>query len=425
MSTPSIKPVGFAEGFLSFALRYAGRSLWRNKRRTVLTIGTVTLSVFVSIVATRYSTAVLKIWQDGAIDHGAGHAQYHAPGYFQNPDVISEQVTLPDANPVSEALAKDPAVDSYTRRLIFEGIISSGRKTVYFLGRAIDPETELRVSPGIFNPQGDEGRFITSEIPNGIAIGKGLADTLGLKLGDEATLMTHTLTGAVNGIDVKVIGIVNPPMPALSKRLVYMHLEQGQRSIKIPGRFSELVVRLKPGIDAEKWVAMARPPAEAAGINLRGWWQVDPMIREVERIWDSVVGVISVLLFISAGISVLNIVFMLVMERTTEIGTLMAIGARPRDIRLLFTLEAALIGVIGGAIGAVLGNLYVLGMDLIGVPFDSPFGGGKLMVHPKISLLVTGLVFVAAIVICYISALAPSRKAAHVEPVVAFRGQIT
>lgn len=416
-------------GFLSFAVRYAGRSLWRNKRRTILTIGTVALSVFVSIVATRYSNAVLKIWQDGAIDHGAGHAQYHAPDYYKNPDIISEKVTLPETNAVAEALAKDPSVAAFSRRLVFEGIISSGRKTVYFLGRAVDPEKELQVSPGIFVAKdkggGDEGSFVSGAVPNGIAIGRGLAETLGLKVGDEATLMTHTLTGAVNGIDVKVVGIVNPPMPALSKRLVYMHIDQGQRSIKIPGRLSELAVRLVPGTDAEKWVAASQAGAAAAGMDLRGWWQIDPMIREVERIWDSVVGVISVLLFISAGISVLNIVYMLVMERTTEIGTLMAIGARPRDIRRLFTLEAALIGLIGGAIGAFLGNLYVLGMDLIGVPFDSPFGGGKLTVHPTMSLVVTVFVFFGAIVICYVSALAPSRKAAHVEPVVAFRGQIT
>lgn len=412
-------------GFAAFACRYAGRSLWRNKRRTLLTIGTVALSVFVSIVANRYSTAVLKIWQDGSIDHGAGHAQLHAPEYFKNPDILSEAVTMAQDNPVSNALATDSAVAAVSRRLVFEGIISSGRKTIYFLGRAVDPATELRVAPGVFNAASDQGEFVSNAHPNGIVIGQGLAATLGVKIGDEVTLMMHTLNGAVNGIDMQIRGIVHPPLPELSKRLVYLNLEQGQRSLKISGRVSELAVRLKPGIDAEEWVARAATLAAAQHLDLRGWWQIDPMIRSVAGIWESVVGVISLLLFIAAGISVLNIVFMLVMERTTEIGTLMAIGARPAAIRHLFTLEASLLGLIGGGIGAMLGNAYVWGMDLIGVPFDSPFGGGTLTVHPQMSWLVTALVFVAAIVICYVAALAPARRAAHVEPVVAFRGQIT
>ena len=424
--TPNGAPLsGFHGRFASFAFRYAARSLWRNKRRTALTIGTVLLSVAVSIVANRYSTAVLGIWEAGAIDHGAGHAQFHMRGYYENPDVISEKLTIPDDHNVFGALASDPDVAAVSRRLIFEGIISSGRKTVYFLGRAVDPINELLVAPGIFHVGADEGSFVDAASPNGVAIGKGLADTLGVKIGDEATLMTHTLTGAVNGVDVKIIGIVNPPLPALSKRLIYMHIDQGQKSIKIPGRVSELAVRLKPGINVERWVEGRRAAAEASGLDLRGWWQVDPMIKEVARIWESVVGVISILLFISAAISVLNIVFMLVMERTVEIGTLMAIGARPRDIRTLFTLEAVLIGLIGGALGSLLANAELFAMDVIGVPFESPFSGGTLLVHPKVDVATTGVVLAVAVVICYLSALAPSRKASHVEPVVAFRGQIT
>jgi ABC-type antimicrobial peptide transport system permease subunit len=149
------------------------------------------------------------------------------------------------------------------------------------------------------------------------------------------------------------------------------------------------------------------------------------MIRKVERIWKSIVGVIGFLLFVSCGISVLNIVFMLVAERTVEIGTLMAIGAKGRDIRRLFTLEAVLIGGLGGLAGAIAGNAVVLAMAIVGVPFDSPFSTDDIVVHPKMSLLVTVAVALVAVVICYVSALVPARRASRVEPVVAFRGQVT
>ncbi len=304
-------------------------------------------------------------------------------------------------------------------------IISAGPKTIYFLGRGIDPESERKVSPDVFQDGVDQGQFVSNLLPNGIVIGKGLAETLGLKIGDDATLMVNTLNGTVNGVDVKVAGVVNPPLPGLSKRLVYAQVDFVQQSIKLEDRFSQMAIRLKPEAKPEAFVNRHQAAALAAGLDLRGWWQLDPMIKKVEKIWDSVVGVICFLLFISAGISVLNIIFMLVAERTVEIGTLMAIGAKPRDIKFLFASEAILIGSIGGIIGGIVANLALKIMDIIGVPFDSPFSSGVLLVHPQISMLVTGVIVLAGIVICYLSALAPARKAAADEPVIAFRGQIT
>jgi putative ABC transport system permease protein len=411
--------------FFKFAMRYAGRNLWRNQRRTILTISTVALSVTVSNVGTRYSTAVLRIWEEGSINHGTAHAQIHARTYFDRPDVISVERTIADDDAFQQRITGDGDVGDVTKRIVFEGIISSGAKTIYFLGRGVDPETEKKVSPEIFHPDTDTGQFISTMIPDGIVIGKGLADTLGIKVGDDATLMVNTLAGSVNGVDVKVIGIVNPPLPGLSKRLVYAHIDYVKKSINLEHRYTQLAIRLKPGIAPEPFVARHVEEANKAGLDMRGWWQIDPMIRKVEKIWDSVVGVICFLLFISAGISVLNIIFMLVAERTVEIGTLMAIGAKPRDIKFLFASEAVLIGLIGGVIGAMLANSVLKIMDVVGVPFDSPFSAGVLMVHPKASFLVTLVIVVAGIVICYLSALAPARKAAAVEPVVAFRGQIT
>lgn len=411
--------------FLKFAMRYAGRNLWRNKRRTVLTISTVALSVTVSNVGTRYSTAVLRIWEEGSINHGTAHAQVHTRSYFDRPDVISVERTIAEDDPFRQRLNSDPDVADVTKRIVFEGIISAGAKTIYFLGRGVDPESEKKVSPEIFHAETDAGQFISSLIQDGIVIGRGLAETLNLKVGDDATLMVNTLSGAVNGVDVKVIGIVNPPMPGLSKRLVYAHIDYVKKSINLDNRFTQLAIRLKPGVPPEPFVARHVAAAKDVGLDMRGWWQIDPMIRKVEKIWDSVVGVICFLLFISAGISVLNIIFMLVAERTVEIGTLMAIGARQHDIKILFVAEAAMIGLIGGVIGASLANAAIKVMDAVGVPFDSPFSAGVLMVHPKVSFFVTFVIVVAGIAICYLSALAPARKAAAVEPVVAFRGQIT
>jgi putative ABC transport system permease protein len=411
--------------FFKFASLYALRSIGRNRRRTMLTIGTIALSTAVSIVGSCYSTAVLQIWEDGVIDHGAGHAQFHTKGYWAQQETLLIENTFQSDNKIEPSLKNDDRVEAYARRLKFEGVISAGSKSVFFFGRGVDPKVELKVAPDTFNPDADLGSFISDDQKMGVVIGKGLAETLEIGLGDEASLMVNTLEGSINGVDVKVRGIMDNPIPALSKRLLYMHVASAQKSIWVKDRYTEIAVRLKSNVNAEDWVSANESLAKNGSMDLRGWWKIDPYVRKVQKIWDSVIGVISFLLFVSAGIGVLNIVFMLVAERTVEIGTLMAIGAKPSDIKFLFTLEAAIFGLFGGIIGALIGNITVVLMDIIGITFASPFGSGEFQMHPSISPLVTAIVMLGSIIICYISALVPSRKAASVEPVTAFRGQMT
>lgn len=413
-----------SQSFTGFSLRYAFRNLWRNSRRTTLTISTVLFSVAVGIIANRYSAAVMKLWQDGAADTGSAHAQIHAKGYWQKQEGVDPDLTLPEGGEVEGKIRIDPAVHASVRRLELEGIVSTGEESIYFVGKGVEPAGELAVSPKLFTSN-DEGQFVSDLDKTGVTVGKGLADSLGLKIGDEITLISQTVQGSVNGIDGKVIGIVDAAIPSFSKRVVYAHIEHLQKLIRMPGRYTELAVKLKPGVDVEEWVAQRTATAVAGGAELRGWWEIEPVIKNVERIWDSVVVMITLLLFLSTALSVLNIIFMMVAERTIEIGTLMAIGAKAKDVRTMFSLEAALIGAIGGAGGVILGNVVVYAMDVFGVPFESPFGAGQLIIHPKVHLGVTAVIFAVGIFICVVSAISPARKASRVEPVRAFRGQIT
>jgi len=410
--------------FLRFATIYAFRSLRRNPRRTVLTIFTVGFSVAMAIIASRYSVAIMRLWQDGAADTGTAHAQIHALGYFDQPEGVTEELTIAEDNAFLRRVAEDPRVLSVTPRLKLEGLISVNDESLYFLGIGVSGPSEQRVSPRLFTAN-DVGNFVHPDTPDGVVVGAGLAQTLSLKIGDSVTLVAPTIEGSVNGIDATIVGIVDAGVPSFNKRALFTQIDLMQRLIRLPSRFTELAVRLQPGVDARQFVADLAPLAAADGVELRGWWQIEPIIGNVGRIWDSVVGVISALLFLLTGLSVLNIIFMMVAERTVEIGTLMAIGARGRDIRRLFAFEAALIGSLGGALGLVVGNLVVGSMDYVGVPFKSPFGSDVLLVHPEIDPIMSLVVLLCGIFICWLASIPPSRKASSVEPVRAFRGQIT
>jgi putative ABC transport system permease protein len=411
-------------GFLAFAVRYGLRSLARNKRRTALVVSTVGLSTFVTIVGMSYASAVIRIWADGAIDYGLGHAQVHTRAYADNPDVLRREHLMRDDDPDVVRLLAEPGLAAAAKRIRFEGTISSSNRSVYFLGVAVDPPAELRVAPSIFRGS-DQGRFLDADDQDGIVLGRLLAENLGLAVGDSASLMTISLGGEANASDVLVRGIIDPPLPALSKRIVYMHLGHARRALRLQDSFTELALRLEPGVALDPWAARAKAALDPGGKDLKTWYELDPLIRRAEGLGKSLIAFMCFLLFVSSGISVANIVYLLVAERAIEIGTLMALGARPRDVRRLFVLEASLIATFGGLAGAGLGLAAIVASDAVGIPFKSPFHSGLLEIHPKVEGLVTLGVAAAALVICHAAALLPSRLAARVEPVVAFRGQLT
>ena len=406
---------------------YALRSLVRHKTRTILTIGTVGLSVSVSIIANQYAKAVLKIWEQASIDRGTAHVQVHKSGYFDDPDSLDVRTTFRSEDLFLRSLVDDPKVEAISPRLLLEGVISAHGKTVYFLGKAVDGPSEMLVSPKLFAPSGASGDFVSSELAEKIVLGRGLAESLELKIGDEANLMVSTVHGAVNGVDVVIGGIIDLPIAMLSKRLLYMDLRAAQKTVEMPNRFNEIAIRLKSDTEIRMWIKdkTLSPLFQRQDIDLRGWWDIDKIILKAQNLWDAVVRIVSVLLFITAGLSVLNMVLMLISEQTIEIGTLLALGAKERHIYALVICQATILGLLGATSGASFANIVLLATDWIGVPFESPFGGGVFMVHPKMSLVTTLMTFFSGIAVAVIASVIPAKKASKLDPVVAFRGQLT
>jgi putative ABC transport system permease protein len=350
--------------------------------------------------------------------------QVHVAGEDAKPDGISAALTMTEDLPLLRELAADPRVEASVRRLKIEGLIETEGKSTYFLGCGVSPGDEDRVSPRLFT-KNDDGVFVREGSPDGAVLAKGLARSLGLDLGEEATLVAGTAQGSVNGVDITVQGIVDAAIPSFTQREVFVPLAKLQRLVRLPGRISELALRLVPSADPDAFIADYAPRAQAAGLRLIGIAQIEPLIGRVEVIWHAVIAATVALLFLSTALSVTNVVSMMVAERTVEIGTMMAIGARPRDVFALFAAEAALISLIGGAAGAVVGVFAVWLLGRIGVPFHSPFGPELLVVRPTLELGTVAAAYAGAVLLAVLAALVPARRAARVSPVRAFRGQLT
>lgn len=410
--------------FLCFALRYGVRSLARHRRRTALVVATVAISTFVTMVGMAYASAVIEIWQQGAINFGLGHAQVHTKSYWDNPDVLRRSHLIAEDDALISNALNSPVVHAYSRRIRFEGMITAGERSAYFLGLAVSPESELQVASKSFIPGVDQGEFLDAGTPDGLVLGKQLAKYLNVTVGDSVSLVVSSLAEGSNAMDMFVRGIANPPLASVSKRLVYINLLQAQTMLAVPQAYTELAIILKDERLLKPWVEGYAPRLSTNGLDVKTWSELDPLIERVERLGKSLIAFMCFLLFVSAGISVANIVYLLVSERMVEIGTLMALGARPRDVRFLFVCEAGVIALFGGSVGLVLSLLAIMIMDAVGIPFESPFHAGAVEIHPEVDMTVAIVVALVATFVCYLAAFLPARLAGRVEPVVAFRGQM-
>ncbi len=410
--------------FLSFALKYGYRNLLRKKRRSFLLIMTVVLAVMVSLVAYSYAEAIFDYWIVSTIESGPGQAQIVPNARLTEGAVLSPNSTFLNNNKIEAYLKNDPGVKAYSTRLRLDGLVSAGSKSIYFVGVGFDISKELIISPRLINFSGNQGTLLDDPEGEVVAIGKGLAESLGVKLGDQIFLSAYTADENLNAQTARIVAIINFQDDLVSKRIIYFPLGFAQNLVQMPNRYNEIALRLHSEVDLMAWSQHSKNTFVSLGGRLMPWWEIFPPMLKIEKIWQSVVGVIAALLFLLSAISLMTIILLTVGERTREIGVLAALGARRKDIRYLFSIESMMMASLGAVLGLVFFAIYILIVSYTGIPIENPLFSGYIFIFPEFNIFISFLVFIVCLLVCGLSAIVPVVKASGTDPVAAFRGQI-
>jgi ABC-type lipoprotein release transport system permease subunit len=295
-----------------------------------------------------------------------GNIQVHAVGYR---DSTSSNPLLPlegDEAVVEAALAQ-PEVVAASRRINTSGLVTShaGAFGVDIVG--IEPTREEPV--GLAAQNVESGRYLSADDEDQAFIGRGLADAMDVEVGDRFTMAGTATHGQTRQRTMTVEGIYDLGMEDIEKHTVYISLGEAQRLFDLNGQSTEVVVFLDK-LGQEDAVIDALT-ADLSGVELDPWETSFPELQQTLGTKNAVMNVFSVIVQIAAGIGILNLLLMAVYERTREIGVLAALGLRPRQISLLFLLEGLFMGLIGVAVGIVLGLLMNFALGRIGIDYSS------------------------------------------------------
>jgi ABC-type lipoprotein release transport system permease subunit len=234
----------------------------------------------------------------------------------------------------------------------------------------IEPEKEATVNLVAKNVSG--GRFLTSTDQESMFIGKGLAAAMNVSVGDRVTLIGRTASKQMRKHTMTVVGIYDLQMAEIEKLNVYLPLADAQYLYDLDGRSSEVAITLKQ--IGEEGSVIRSLAGQLPGYEFSDWATNFPELTSALETKSFAMNLFGIIVMAVAGIGVLNMLLMAVYERTREIGILGALGMKPHQIRWLFLLEGAMIGLVGVLMGVALG-LAVNGLlGKIGIDYSKYSG---------------------------------------------------
>ncbi len=401
-------------------LRLAWRNIWRHRRRTLIIIVAMGVAMAMMVFYDGLMQGFNEAIYGNAIRVLGGNIQIHAAGYREK---IDSNPMLPLADPAAViATAKaDPPVTSVAERIMTGGLVSNheGAFPITIIG--INPPAEQPVS--LIAQHISSGRWLSEQDGDAVLIGKGLATEMAAQVGDRITLVGSDIHKQNRQRTMTVIGIYDIGLPDNEKTTLYMSLPEAQELYGLPGQATEVDVNLKR-VGMESSVVAALAP-KLPGYEVESWDKNYPELANAVNNKNFAMNIFSVIIIVIAGIGILNMLLMAVYERTREIGLLAAIGLKPRQIATLFILEGVMIGLVGVAVGAVLGLAANGSLGVTGLDFSSYTGmtSYTAMISGKIypTMALGSLVWrgAAVLIISAICALIPAVEAAQREPAAA------
>ncbi len=391
----------------------AWRNLWRNPRRTIITLIVVAVGLYSILVF----AALLQAWsqssRDTALNLITGSGQIHAKGFIDDP-TVSRRMAPPDAE-LKAALA-NPAIDAWVTRVRVPAVVQSEYKTLPLTLYGVDPAGEKRIS--VIPQQIADGTYLSDASDPGIVLGRHLAGRLKTRVGKRVIIMAQAADGSLAQQAYQVMGLFAGNQ-AVEDAYAFTGIKTAETMLGIGNAISEISFHVPN--EAQLNPVIASLQRAAPDCDVSSWKELSPLAAAVDSFMQAFVYIWLWVMFVFMAIGIVNTQLMAVFERVREFGLLQALGMRPRLILIQVLLESALLigtGVAAGMAAAAL-TIFALhgGVDLGFLARGAEFIGAGHVLYPQLApgefLELSLLVWALGVAV----ALWPARKAATSRPV--------
>ena len=348
----------------------AVRNVFRHRARSAVALSAIAFSTIALTLSAGFVEWIFWAMRQAATEAGMGHVRVMRPGYLEEGIADPFAYLLPQQSKELDGIEAASHVKAVSPRLAFSGLVSKAETTLAFVGSGVDAEREAIVS---LNLAFDAGDNLSIDEPNGVILGRGLAHQLGATVGDTVVMLVNARGGGVNAVEGKVRGIFATQIKAADDVGLRIQIPLARKLLRVTGAH-EWVVLLDDPKRIEDTVGRFRADLDPKRFLTIPWYDLADFYNKTVQLLTSQMGVVRVLVGAIIVLGISNMLVMNVLERTGEIGTLMAIGSRRLRIVALFVSEGFFLGLIGGVIGLVTAVLLAQLISTVGIPMPPPPG---------------------------------------------------
>jgi putative ABC transport system permease protein len=397
---------------------FALRNIFRNKKRSVVTVFTICLGfTALGVIGGMLNNIFSRLKEQAIVNEKLGHFTISKEGFSENGKISPQDYlwTKKELQDIQSIVKLDKNVAIATPRLSLFGIISNGNSSTIFISEAIVPIDDEQLSKTSIDGRIKEKGVVLLPTSNNksevVAISEELSKNLKIKEGDNLTLLTSTKDGIANALDVSIGQVYNTGNPGTNDKFVLMNFSTAQELYDTEGA-QRLVVTVKDFSKLEETQDQVIKSLKQKGFKVESktWEEISLSYGKVKTMFGVIFRVLSIIISFIVLLTLLNTMQMNVNERTKEIGTLGAMGMLKKNIIKIFCLEGLIMGIFGCLIAIPILLLIKLLLQWLNITFIPPVASSEVLIDLIFKAPTVISVFVMFVVASVVSSFFAARR---------------
>ena len=389
------------------SIRLAWRSVWRNRRRTIITVFSMGMGMAIAVFFIAFGDGMYYQLVDDAARLQAGHVTLEHPDYRMAPAV---DLFITNTDDLRRRIKAIPGVAQTKRMVLGQGVARTGTGSVGVAVIGVEPSVEQHTSP--LSRHIVKGKYLEDDDGPMIVVGEKLARQLKVDVGKKVVITANDADGVLVEELFRVKGIFKTGTDAVDGYMLQAPIGHIADLFGLPeNAATQLGVVLQDSLYQDKIYKEIKTQVKDPGVAVRAWQEIMPELASYIKIDKTSNIVFQGMLIALILFTILNTILMSVMERKREFAALQAFGTPPGLLRAQVLWESVFISLMGCLSGVLMGwgvSVWTAhtGIDITAMLKEgSDISGFAVnpIVHPKVIwdtlAWPPGLVFVATMLL--------------------------
>jgi ABC-type lipoprotein release transport system permease subunit len=401
-------------------IRLSWKNIWRNKARSAVVITAFALGIFAGVFCIAFMNGMVeqRIHAITAIE--ISHIQIHKPGFRDNNDF---SLRIQNTGSLLDEIREHPDVQGASKRIVASGMLATAESVTGARVMGIEPAHERKVSE--LYSRISEGSYFETGSRYPVVIGKRMAEKLKVTLKNKVIITVQDTAGHVASGAFRVAGIFATDNFGFDESTVFVLYDDLAGLTSIPlHQAHEIAIMMGNAGDVLPMVEQI--DKSHPELEVLDWLKLSPEASSLAGMMDQYMVIFLIIILLALCFGIINTMLMAVMERTRELGMLMAVGMSRRRVFFMIVFETTILALTGGLLGMLAGWGITEYYGLTGINLSmwsdafADFGYSSI-IYPVIST--SSLIETAVLLILtgFIASLYPAYRAWKLSPCEAIR----